>query len=79
MYDRATGLAHEAVQELQNDEDAEDDLMYRLNDDASGDDAPIIKFVNAPLRDAVKDRVSDIHVECFEKSVVVRTRIDGIL
>ena len=80
VYDRATGLAHEAVQELQSDEDAEDDLdAIDLIDDASGDDAPIIKFVNALLRDAVKDRVSDIHVECFEKSVVVRTRIDGIL
>ena len=80
VYDRATGLAHEAVQELQNDEDAEDDLdAIDLIDEATGDDAPIIKFVNALLRDAVKDRVSDIHVECFEKSVVVRTRIDGIL
>ncbi|MEE2902819.1 MAG: type II secretion system ATPase GspE [Myxococcota bacterium] len=80
VYDRATGLAHEAVQELQNDDDAEDDLdAIDLIDEATGDDAPIIKFVNALLRDAVKDRVSDIHVECFEKSVVVRTRIDGIL
>jgi general secretion pathway protein E len=80
VYDRATGLAHEAVQELQSDEDDDSDLdAIDLIDDASGDDAPIIKFVNALLRDAVKDRVSDIHIECFEKSVVVRTRIDGIL
>jgi len=80
VFDRATGLAHEAVQELQTDEGDDGDLdAIDLIDDASGDDAPIIKFVNALLRDAVKDRVSDIHVECFEKSVVVRTRIDGIL
>ena len=80
VYDRATGLAHEAVQRLQGEDEAEDDIdAIDLIDEASGDDAPIIRFVNALLRDAVKSRASDIHIEAFDRMVVVRNRIDGIL
>lgn len=42
-----------------------------------GEDAPIIKFVNAILADAIKRRVSDIHFEPYEKRYRVRFRIDG--
>ncbi len=81
VYDRATGLAHEAVAQLQNEEEEleEDFDASDLLDEQSGDDAPIIKFVNALLRDAVKSRASDIHIESFERNVVVRNRIDGLL
>lgn len=81
VYDRATGLAHEAVQRLQQDEDedAGDIDAIDLIDEHGGDDAPIIRFVNALLRDAVKSRASDIHVESYERNVAVRNRIDGIL
>ncbi len=80
VYDRATGLAHEAAAQLQSEEEAEDDLdAIDLIDEASSDDAPIIRFVNALLRDAVKARASDIHIEAYERTVVVRNRIDGIL
>lgn len=41
------------------------------------EDAPIIKFVNAILADAIKRRVSDIHFEPYEKRYRVRFRIDG--
>ena len=79
VYDRATGLAHEAVQHLQSEDDDADLDAIDLIDESGGDDAPIIRFVNALLRDAVKVRASDIHIECYERSVVVRNRIDGIL
>ena len=81
VYDRATGLAHEAVAQLQSEEDElEADIdASDLLDEQSGDDAPIIRFVNALLRDAVKSRASDIHIESFERMVVVRNRIDGLL
>lgn len=46
---------------------------------AGGEDAPIIKFVNAILADAIKRRVSDIHFEPYEKRYRVRFRIDGNL
>jgi general secretion pathway protein E len=43
------------------------------------DDAPIIRMLNALLSQAVRERASDIHIEPFETSSVVRYRIDGTL
>jgi general secretion pathway protein E len=43
------------------------------------DDAPIIRLVNSLLSQAIRERSSDIHIEPFEKEVVARFRIDGIL
>ena len=43
------------------------------------DAAPIIKLVNGLLSQAVKDRASDIHIEVFERELVVRFRVDGML
>lgn len=42
-------------------------------------DAPIIRLINALLTEAVKENASDIHIETFEKRLVVRYRIDGVL
>src|ERR1700678_302638 len=43
------------------------------------DDAPIIRLINALLQEAVKEGASDIHVETYERRLVVRFRIDGVL
>ncbi len=43
------------------------------------DDAPIIRLINALLAEAVRESASDIHIETFEKDLVVRFRVDGIL
>ncbi len=43
------------------------------------DDAPIVRFVNKILLDAIKKGASDLHFEPYEKSYRVRFRIDGIL
>ncbi|WP_370314578.1 type II secretion system ATPase GspE [Thalassolituus sp.] len=42
-------------------------------------DAPIKRLINALLTEAVKEGASDIHVETYEKRLVVRFRIDGVL
>ncbi len=42
-------------------------------------DAPVVKYVNATLNEAIKQRASDIHFEPFEHEVTVRFRIDGAL
>ncbi len=42
-------------------------------------DAPIIRLVNTIIKQAVIERASDIHYEPYEKDLVVRFRIDGIL
>ncbi|MBU6949957.1 type IV-A pilus assembly ATPase PilB [Hahella sp. HN01] len=51
-------------------------------DDDSGaeqDDAPIVKYINKMLLDAIKGGASDIHFEPYEKTYRVRFRTDGIL
>lgn len=44
----------------------------------SGDDAPVIKFVNLMITEALKARASDIHVEPMANRVRIRYRIDGV-
>ena len=43
------------------------------------EEAPIIRLLNALLKQALKERASDIHVEPFEKELEVRIRVDGVL
>ena len=43
------------------------------------DDAPVVKFVNKVLFDAIKQGASDIHFEPYEREYRVRIRADGIL
>lgn len=57
-----------------------------VNDDAeitgdgnSADDAPVVRFVNKMLLDAIKKGSSDLHFEPYEKTYRVRFRTDGIL
>jgi len=46
---------------------------------AEVDSAPVVKFINGLLTDAVYKGVSDIHIEPYEKEIRVRYRIDGAL
>ncbi len=43
------------------------------------EDAPIVRFVNKILLDAIKKGASDIHFEPYEKTYRIRTRLDGVL
>jgi len=43
------------------------------------EDAPIVKFVNLLITQAIQDRASDIHIEPAERDLRVRFRIDGVL
>ena len=47
--------------------------------DSSGDEAPVIKFVNSIMFKAVKERASDIHIEPYERETVYRFRINGVM
>ena len=47
-----------------------------LNDDDTG---PVVKLVNSILVAALQRRASDIHIETYEKAVIVKYRIDGVL
>ena len=59
-----------------------DDENQEKPDDASTlevDDAPVVKFIQKMLLDAINDGASDIHFEPYEKSYRIRFRTDGIL
>ena len=67
-----------------------DEVMQAATDEADEDtdlaslsevveDAPIVKFVNLLVNQAVGDRASDIHVEPNESDLRIRFRIDGVL
>ncbi|MBL0924043.1 MAG: type II secretion system ATPase GspE [Sphingomonadaceae bacterium] len=45
----------------------------------SADDAPVIRLINGIIAEAVRQGVSDIHVEPYETGLVVRMRNDGVL
>ena len=77
VYEKSTA----ALQGLDAIEEEDYDLDEPIIDllDAGDDDAPVIKLVNTLLFRAVKEKASDIHVEPYEKDMVVRFRIDGVL
>jgi general secretion pathway protein E len=43
------------------------------------DDAPIIRLINALLAQAIRENASDVHIETFEQTLVVRFRVDGVM
>jgi len=78
-YDKASRTASAVMEEMEEEEEFEGNLQ--LGEDLLDDpnQAPIIRFVNSLLSQAIKDRASDIHIEPFEKELSVRFRVDGVL
>ncbi len=75
-----TGLADEEGIDLESlettgGEETTDDKVTR--DDV--EDAPIVRFVNKVMLDAIRRGASDIHFEPYEKIYRVRLRMDGVL
>ncbi|WP_019616718.1 type IV-A pilus assembly ATPase PilB [Psychromonas ossibalaenae] len=58
-----------------------DESDSRLDESQGGvdDDAPIVKYINGILIDAVRKGASDLHFEPYEKKYRIRFRVDGIL
>ncbi len=79
----------ELVQTEDEQKDSDDERVESIleeaadSESAGGEDmaskAPVIRFVDLLLSQAVKSRASDVHVEPQEKSMMIRMRIDGIL
>lgn len=77
VYEKSTANLS-GLDEIDEEEvDLEDGIVDLL--EAGEDDAPVIKLVNSVLFRAVKEKASDIHIEPYEKDLLVRFRIDGIL
>ncbi|MEM7358557.1 MAG: type IV-A pilus assembly ATPase PilB [Pseudomonadota bacterium] len=65
--------------EVELDISDEENLEEKDELDFDPNDAPIVKYVNKILVDAINRGASDIHVEPFERELRIRFRIDGIL
>lgn len=84
---KAYQLDSNEAKQLMNDIGSEVDFFSIAEDLGSSsedlleseDDAPIIRLINAMLSEAIKEGASDVHVECYEKELVIRFRVDGIL
>ncbi len=85
--DRALEAADTTFESLEDDDFDLDNLDVSSGDDEPGEDitradvedAPVVRFVNKVLLDAIKKGASDVHFEPYEKSFRVRTRMDGVL
>jgi type IV pilus assembly protein PilB len=75
-YHRGEAELDDLTTVLDNSAVDEDDLDA-LRD--ATDEAPIVKFVNLLITQAIQDRASDIHIEPAERDLRVRFRIDGVL
>ena len=75
LADDETGFDLENLDVTGGDDDAEGAGVSR--DDI--EDAPIVRFVNKLLLDAIRRGASDIHFEPYEKMYRIRLRMDGIL
>ncbi len=71
-------MGEEDFEDLDDLEVAEDGPQDQ-GDDSDVDDAPVVRFVNKVLLDAIKKGASDLHFEPYEKVYRVRFRIDGVL
>ncbi|MGH8120190.1 MAG: type IV-A pilus assembly ATPase PilB, partial [Gammaproteobacteria bacterium] len=83
LEDAAGGLAEQmgddgGLEDLDNLNVADETPAAR-QDDSEIDDAPVVRFVNKCLLDAIKRGASDLHFEPYEKYFRLRFRIDGIL
>ena len=70
-YEGDTGIE---IEEVSREENLSLDTLI-----AKAEEAPVVKLVDLILRQAIKDRASDIHIEPFKERIGVRYRIDGTL
>lgn len=81
-YQRDSSEAQQLMEDIGNEVNLAslaDDIQESEDLLENEDDAPIIKLINAMLGEAIKLGASDIHVETFEKALIVRFRVDGLL
>lgn len=74
-------LLRNATQEfglIEEDTDTSNGSMAGGVDD-TGSDRPVVKLINTILSASIQKRASDIHIETYEKTTVIRYRIDGVL
>jgi general secretion pathway protein E len=79
-YEKMAGETQEVIEEIEGS--GPSSLAHNLEPEDlldTSDEAPIIRFVNSLITQGYKQRASDIHIEPFERDLLIRYRIDGLL
>ena len=85
LVTKLSETAEEALKQLASEDinlEFDEGEPGEKGDDAAAqevEDAPVVKFIQKMLLDAINDGASDIHFEPYEKSYRIRFRVDGIL
>ncbi|HEY4039037.1 MAG TPA: type IV-A pilus assembly ATPase PilB, partial [Burkholderiaceae bacterium] len=85
MIESTTQTAGQSLERLIDDDVSFEDLLAespeKESEEASSevDDAPVVRFLQKLLLDAIGDGASDLHFEPYEKFYRIRFRIDGVL
>lgn len=81
-YEKGNSAATQMVDDISDEMDL-DLLTTEIQNTTdlleASDDAPVVKLINTLLTQAIRENVSDIHLEVFEKRSLVRFRSDGVL
>jgi len=78
-YVRADGEMDDLTSAFEQEQEKLSDIDLSRLGDSVDDDAPIVRYVNLIVSQAITDRASDIHIEPTEHDLRVRYRIDGVL
>jgi type IV pilus assembly protein PilB len=88
LIDSSTQTASKALEKLIDDDVNFDDLLAESTEQEAGaeegasaevDDAPVVRFLQKLLLDAIGEGASDLHFEPYEKFYRIRFRVDGVL
>jgi general secretion pathway protein E len=81
-YEHGGASSEEAMADIGESLDL-DQLAHELHEPGdlleAADDAPIIRFINALLAEAIREEASDIHLEPYESRFAIRLRVDGVM
>lgn len=78
-YPVTVASVHDVLSEMSSGEEDEQDYDNVTDLENAANDAPIVRFVEVILYQAIKDQASDIHFEPFETTFRIRYRVDGTL
>jgi len=79
-YPESSDAIHGALLDMNLEEREGEDEVYDINSlENAANEAPIVRFVDVVLYQAIKDKASDVHFEPFENEFKIRYRIDGAL
>lgn len=71
---RDTGELDEITEEFEDTE-----LLDETASEEDAESAPVVRYVNSVLQQAILDRASDVHIDPTDSNVVIKFRIDGVL